>query len=205
MDSLERRLLELNQVLLKSYRGEKISDDVIQRAEQILFGAAETSIDTGPGNDTVIVNQQSSGCECPPGPVGPPGSQGPQGEQGSQGEKGDPGSPGPQGEKGDKGDPGECECKSCSAILISSDYTATCDDCYIGVDSTHHVTITLPPNCVEKCKIIIKAEMGPPMGNRKITVTTIDGSLIDDDDSYVMEVPYSSLSLICRGGDWHII
>jgi hypothetical protein len=47
--------------------------------------------------------------------------------------------------------------------------------------------------------------MGPPLGNRKVTVTTSDGSYIDGIDKYVMEVPYQSVNLFCRGGDWHII
>jgi hypothetical protein len=47
--------------------------------------------------------------------------------------------------------------------------------------------------------------MGPPLGNRKITVTTTDGGLIDGQAEYVIEVPYQSINIICRGGDWHII
>jgi hypothetical protein len=47
--------------------------------------------------------------------------------------------------------------------------------------------------------------MGPPLGNRKVTITTADGSFIDGDDEYVIEVPYQSLRLICRNGDWWII
>jgi ElaB/YqjD/DUF883 family membrane-anchored ribosome-binding protein len=47
--------------------------------------------------------------------------------------------------------------------------------------------------------------MGPPVGNRKVTVTTTDGSYIDGADKYVIEVPYQSVNLFCRGGDWHII
>lgn len=67
------------------------------------------------------------------------------------------------------------------------------------------VTITLP-ECDDTCaEIIIKAEMGPPLGNRKVTIVTISGATIDGQTSYVMEVPYESVQLICRGGNWHIV
>jgi hypothetical protein len=47
--------------------------------------------------------------------------------------------------------------------------------------------------------------MGPPLGNRKITVTTSNDSTIDGLEDYVIEVPYQSINLICRGGNWWII
>jgi hypothetical protein len=47
--------------------------------------------------------------------------------------------------------------------------------------------------------------MGPPLGNRKITITTNDGSTIDGDASYVMEVPWESVHVFCRGGNWYIV
>jgi hypothetical protein len=50
--------------------------------------------------------------------------------------------------------------------------------------------------------------MGPPLGNRKITITAGDDStisLIDGDVDYVMEVPYQSVHLICRDGNWWIV
>jgi hypothetical protein len=83
------------------------------------------------------------------------------------------------------------------------------DDYYIGVNSAGPVTITLPADCDDSCEIIVKAEMGPPLGNRKITIVPPDdGSsiiLIDGKLSYVIEVPYQIVNLICRGGDWWII
>jgi hypothetical protein len=47
--------------------------------------------------------------------------------------------------------------------------------------------------------------MGPPLGNRKITIVGQDDALIDGDDDYVIEVPYQSITLICRGGNWWTI
>jgi hypothetical protein len=47
--------------------------------------------------------------------------------------------------------------------------------------------------------------MGPPLGNRKVTVLAAEGTSIDGDEGYIIEVPYQSIKLICRGGTWHII
>jgi hypothetical protein len=79
------------------------------------------------------------------------------------------------------------------------------NDFYIGVNSRRPVTIKLPIDCLDCHEIVIKAEMGPPLGNRKITIVTNDGSLIDGKEDYIIEVPYDSVNLFCRGGDWWII
>jgi hypothetical protein len=83
------------------------------------------------------------------------------------------------------------------------------DDYYIGVVGTGPITITLPADPSDSCEIIVKAEMGPPVGNRKITIIAVDddSSLIEIDGKlgYVIEVPYQSVRLIFRGGNWWII
>lgn len=193
MDGLERKLVELNQALLKLAAGQKPTEALVLQAQRALSGA-RLDVDTGPGDDIVIVNNDNGcdeSCVCPPGPPGPPGEQGP------------PGPPGPPGEQGPPGPPGEGCDKTC--ILVSNNYQATCDDYYIGVKSNEPVTITLPQECTDCCELVIKAEMGPPLGNRKITITTSDGALIDGDDEYVIEVPYDYVRIMCRGLDWHII
>jgi hypothetical protein len=214
MDNLDRRLVELNEALLKLSTGTgSPSPELLDQARQVLSGASY--INTGPGNDTVIVNKYgvNNGCEQQPGPPGPEGPPGPPGEQGATGPQGIEGPPGPAGEPGPPGEPGpigppgpsgECDCE-CRRIMVSEDYNAQVDDYYIGVNSTGPVTITLPTDCGSSCEIIVKAEMGPPLGNRKITVTTEDGSMIDGSLSYVIEVPFQSVNLICRDGDWFII
>ena len=213
MDSAERKLIDLYNLLAQYQRS----------GDQNLVGNIQTvrteisQLLNGPtdGNDNININIDSDNCpdECPQGPPGPPGEPGKQGEQGppgppgepgKQGEQGPPGEPGKQGEQGPPGEPGVCTCK-CKSVLVSSDYTATCDDYYIGVNSNEPVIISLPANCTDCCEIIVKAEMGPPLGNRKVTVTTTDGSYIDGTDKYVIEVPYQSVNIFCRGGDWHII
>jgi len=207
---MERRLVELNEALLKLSSGEKPSPDLVQQAQRVLAGA-RLDVDTGAGNDTVIINQnQDKDCDCPPGPPGPPGPSGATGEPGPQGPEGPPGPVGEQGPKGDTGPigppgpPGECT-YHCEAILVTEDYTADSDDCYIGVNSLGPVTVTLPADCSDSHQIIIKAEMGPPLGNRKVTVTTSDGSTIDGESEYVMEVPWQSVHLFCRDGNWFIV
>lgn len=227
MNSLERRLVELNAALLKLNAGERVDPKYFEQARQVLAGGS--FVNTGPGNDTVIINKtvNKGDCndECPPGPPGPqgePGPPGPQGEfgppgpPGETGETGPPGPPGasgpigkqgPPGEPGPSGPPGppgECTCK-CKAILVSQDYIVTMDDRYVGIDSTGPVYITLPRDCEDCQQLIIKAEMGPPIGNRKIIILAADGRTIDGKKEYIMKTPYQSVHLICRGGNWHII
>jgi hypothetical protein len=88
---------------------------------------------------------------------------------------------------------------------VSEDYQATCNNYYIGVSSDDPVTITLPPDCETCCELIIKAEMGPPLGNRKVTIVTSDESKIDGQDDYVIVVPYQSVNLIYNNGKWYVI
>lgn len=216
MDKARRRLVELNEALLKLSLGEKVDEKFIQQARQHLSGAP--LIDTGPGNDTVILNQGANN-DCtqgPQGPQGPQGLQGPTGPSGPTGPQGNSGPSGPSGEQGSQGEPGptgptgpsgNCTCK-CQTVLVSQDYFATSDDYYIGVSSTGPVNITLPCDVSDCQQIIVKAEMGPPLGNRKITILPCPDSTfcqIDDQDQYVIEVPYQSVHLIYRGGNWWII
>lgn len=186
MNILERRLIEINQALYRlNSLGERPDKVLLQQAQAALSGA---SINTGPGNDTVIINNPDDDCKCEPGPPGPPG---PQGE------------PGPPGEQGPSGKNGTCECESI-AILVSEDYNATCNDYYIGVNSNSATTITLPANCTNAHTIVVKAEMEPPLGNRKITVKPISGT-IDGKDSYVIKTAYSSVMILYRDGNWYKI
>lgn len=195
MDSNERVLIELQQLILQK-RQEMPTANVVGDV-----GYSSGNFSGAGGSDDDIINIQTNGQGGPPGPPGPPGDTGPQGPPGETGAQGPQGEPGPVGPPGP---PGECDCK-CKTILVTQDYTATSDDYYIGVTSNKPVTITLPSYCRDCQEIIVKAEMGPPLGNRKVTITTDDDSYIDDEASYILEVPYESVRLICRGGNWHII
>jgi len=119
-----------------------------------------------------------------------------------QGEQGPPGPQGEKGEQGEQGPPGQC---SCNTILISEDYSATTEDCYIGVNSDGPVTILLPENDINGHIIIIKAEMNPPLGNRKVTIKTSDGSKIDGKNKLVITVSYTSITFLYRDGLWFTI
>jgi hypothetical protein len=190
MDSAERRLIDLYD-LLSQYQRNK-DPNLFDNITSVRTEITEILNSRSGGNDNININIDANHCPDEPSPPGPPGPQGPEGPTG------------PQGPQGPPGPAGICSCK-CSSVLVSADYTATCGDYYIGVNSENPVTISLPENCIDCCEIIIKAEMGPPLGNRKVTVTTSDGSYIDGKDKYVIEVPYQSVNLFCRGGDWHII
>lgn len=208
MEGIERRLVELNEILLKmaTSRNGTVDPKLIEQAQLSIAGG----VSTGAGNDTVIINnQETDNCNCPPGPEGPPGPigetgpKGDQGEQGPPGEAGPEGPPGPRGPKGPKGDPGECEC-TCKTVLVDDDYDVQQDDCYIGVNAEIPTTITLPINVSNGTMIIVKSEMGPPVGNRKVKIVVEDGSDIDGTASITLQSPYECLYVIYRDG-WHVI
>jgi hypothetical protein len=129
-----------------------------------------------------------------------PGPPGPQGEKGDPGEPGAQGEPGPQGEQGPPG-PRSPASKDISTIVIDQDYEATLDDCYIGVKASKPVEILLPTVPPSGTLYMIKLEVGPPVGNRKVTILgTIDGKT-----KHVLQNPWESVTLISRGPDWFII
>lgn len=172
-------------------------------------------------NDLAIIVNGTSG---PPGPQGPAGPQGIQGEQGAQGEKGETGAQGATGSQGQQGEPGPAGTTgqqgepgppgppgpsspdlTVDTVLTGSDYYATETDCYIGVESKKPTTVHLPANPEDGRVIIVKAEMKPPMGNRKITIIGQNGALIDGYGDYTISVSYESLTVVFRGANWHII
>lgn len=114
---------------------------------------------------------------------------GPQGEQGP---------PGPQGPAG------KCDCDEYATKVVDSSYKATLEDFYIGVNSEKPTTITLPSKPPNGVIIIVKAEMKPPLGNRKVTITTDDGTLIDGYENCIIQVSNETVRLIFRDG-WRII
>lgn len=170
-------------------------------------------------DDDLFINYVSSGTQGPPGPPGPQGAEGPAGVSivGAEVEP-NPGDllitlsdgtvinagnvlgpQGPQGEQGETGPAGKCDCV-CKTVVVSEDYWITEKDCYVGVDSDKPVSVFLPQSSSPGHVITVKAQMGPPLGNRKVTVKgTIDGS-----QDYVLTVPYSSVTLI-YSDNWFII
>jgi hypothetical protein len=196
MDSAERRLIDLYNLLAQYQMS---GDSNLLGSIQSLRAEISESLNirsTGSDNINIVFDNDDCPDDCPPGPPGPPGPEGPPGPSGPPGEQGEQGPPGPSGP------PGTC---SCSCILVNKDYTATQYDYYIGVNSEDPITVTLR-NDVDDCtEYVIKAEMGPPLGNRKVTVKAQDPATIDGEETYVMSVPYESVTVIFRGGQWWII
>ena len=193
MDSMSRRLIELQGALLKLATGQPVSQDQFEQAQKALSGYT-WDINTGPGNDTVVINKTiNKNSDCGTGVTGATGATGVTGETGAAGVTGPTGA-------SHSGSPCATSC-----VLIAESYQATAQDYYIGVDSNQPVTVTLPPDASDCQQLIIKAEMGPPLGNRKVTVTTSDGGTIDGGTTYVIEVPYQSVHLIYRSSNWFII
>ena len=214
MNDLEKRLIELQQQLIKQRTGYDFESNgpYVDAMFNIANKAAASD-----GNDQININigDNNDDCKCPPGPPGPEGPPGPQGEKGDTGEQGPPGEKGDTGDAGAPGEPGppgpqgntgQCSC-TCNSVFISADYIASCNDYYIGVRSDGPVTIILP-ECDANgcCQLVVKAEMGPPLGNRKVTLLpSANTSTIDGDTEYVMNIPWESVQLFCRDGNWFII
>jgi hypothetical protein len=216
MNDLEKQLIELQQQLIKQKTGLDLEIGT-PYLDGLLKIAKQTAASDGNDNININIGDNDDCKEGPPGPPGPEGPQGPAGEKGEPGEQGPPGEkgdtgdagpigpPGEPGPPGPKGDTGECECP-CNSILISDDYIAGSNDYYIGVRSSGPVTIILP-ECSNTCQeIVVKAEMGAPLGNRKVTIIpSANTSTIDGDIEYVMNIPWESVQLFCRDGNWFII
>lgn len=87
---------------------------------------------------------------------------------------------------------------------IDSTYYCTADEFYIGVVSEKPVTVYLPGDPKNGEIIIVKAEMTPPIGARKITITTVDGTKIDGYSDVNITVSHGSKSFLYNNG-WHVI
>jgi hypothetical protein len=103
--------------------------------------------------------------------------------------------------------PGQITISSVGADLISvygtnTSYTATANDEYIGVDSTSAVTISLPLGTTGRV-YTIKDERG--QGSGKITIQPTSPEKIDNSTNYIISVPYRSVSVVYRAGQWRII
>lgn len=111
------------------------------------------------------------------------------------------GPPGPQGPAGPQGPPGLSDPCCSSTKTISSDYTVKEGDYYIGVNSNNSVNITLPQTMAHCKQLIIKAEMGPPLGNKKVTIL----GNIDGKTSEVINTPYGAIGLMFNNNSWNVI
>lgn len=157
-------------------------------------------------NDNSFVSISTPSIPGPPGPQGEPGPQGVEGQQGPQGEPGPQGEQGPQGPQGETGPQGPAYegDLTLDSTWIKSDYSVLDSDCYIGVKSNSPITVKLPTGSDGRL-IIIKLEMGPPIGNRKVTIIPKSIDFIDGSNSITLENPYEAVSLVFRGNSWNVI
>lgn len=89
-----------------------------------------------------------------------------------------------------------------NVIRVTANYTATLTDEYIGVYSATATTITLPAG-VNGRVYTIKDEYG--QGSGKITLQPQTGEKIDNSNTYIISVPYQSVSIVYRGTGWWIM
>lgn len=89
-----------------------------------------------------------------------------------------------------------------NVIGVTTNYTATLTDEYIGVNSTSAVTVTLPVG-VQGRVYTIKDEHG--QGSGKITIQPQTGEKIDNATNYIISVPFQSVNVVFRAGTWWII
>ena len=88
--------------------------------------------------------------------------------------------------------------------LVQTNYTATAEDFYIGVDAKGPITITLP-ECEDGKQYVIKSEMNPPILNRRIKVVSEDGSKFDGYSEHLISVSHDCLWVIRHNNSWHIL
>lgn len=203
MDSLERRLVELNEALLKIASGIPPQAELIQQARRVLAGQT-IGLDLGAGNDTVIINQENGGTcppdSCPTGPTGTSGEQGPTGPTGPAGQGSDPTGPtGPHGEQGPTGPAGALIVPV--TIITESPYTALPTDYFIGVNRTIPTQINLEISPVGTVYII--KDIAGTAFNAPITIT--DVVTIDGATSALINTDYGSLTFIFNGTEWNLV
>lgn len=112
---------------------------------------------------------------------------------------------GPAGPQGPMGESGEMPEASFGTTLVSDDYGCTDDDCYLGVNSSRSITITLPNDPGDGHQIAVKLEMSALATGQTITLETNDDSTIDGALSYTMTEPWQAVHLFSRGGHWFIV
>ena len=122
-----------------------------------------------------------------------------------RGARGKRGKRGPRGEQGPPGKSFYGNTYTIPAKLISANYTASSDDCYIGVNSTESITIVLPENPEDGKMITFKLEMTPPLNGKKVTLKAVGGAMIESDFTMDLKYPYESATLLYRGSDWFVL
>lgn len=92
-----------------------------------------------------------------------------------------------------------------TTTVTTPTHYGTADEFYIGVSSDKASTIYLPADAADGRIIIIKAEMRPPLGSRKIDIVTTDESTIDGYTTASITVSHGKMTLIRNNNNWFII
>lgn len=93
----------------------------------------------------------------------------------------------------------------CVVKVVTSNYYVQDSDYYIGVKSSGPTIIYLQDNPKDCLEIVIKADMPPPIGNKKVIIQSQGAATIDGGTSVILSVSYASIRLISQGGTWHKI
>ena len=88
-----------------------------------------------------------------------------------------------------------------NTVGVTSNYTATATDEYIGVDSTSLVTVTLPSGITGR-QYIIKEERGS--GTGKVNVQGSNSEKIDG-SAFKQLTANASITVVFRAGQWRVI
>jgi len=107
--------------------------------------------------------------------------------------------------KGGSGGSGEEGRVHTTTVSDTTTYYAADGEFYIGVASEKAVTVYLPAAAADGTIIVIKAEMKPPLGNRKVQILTCDGTSIDGYSDAAITVSHGARVLIRNHGEWFII
>ena len=120
---------------------------------------------------------------------------GPRGKRGKRGPKGEQGLAGKDGKNFDP------VSFTFPTKIISTNYSATNEDCFIFVNATSNVELILPSDVLDGKLILVKN------GSAEIVTTlkTDSGAMIDGGFSLDISEPLESVTLICNGGDWFVI
>lgn len=156
-------------------------------------------------DNDLFINYSGTAQPGPAGPVGPSGPPGPPGAQGEQGVQGPPGADGQAGVQGLPGPTGPPGTTVYPTVSAGSSYTATLEDCYIGINSKESTTITLPSNPPPGTFYVIKLEMGSPIGNRKVTIVPPGTTCIDGQAVKVLQNPWETITVLYHSGNWFTI
>ena len=92
-----------------------------------------------------------------------------------------------------------------NSILMTTFYTASLTDNYIGVSITVNSILTLPESPPDNIVYFIKLEYGEPMSSRNLTISASGTNTIDGDISIFLSSPYDFAILYSRGNNWHIL